>query len=284
MSQQGTVKIDCHTHIFNEQIRQQYFSRTQGIALVMQMPETIMPNPDCVATVRKDPRLFLCPCIDMKESIPQQLARLEAHLDDYKVVGLKLYLGYQAGTAADPQLEPVYQFAQKYRLSVTFHTGLCALTLPSDNDLEGSSARYVALVAQRYPEVNFILAHMDDPHFIQCVEIVSRHDNLFTDFSGAYETGTREASDIQRAIDVFRQAIHSQPGMERKILYGTDFCPPIQLSQLEEYDETIRQIFQPEQFDLIYRQNCLRAFPKLARYLDMPELKQAKRSLCNHAG
>ncbi len=263
-------KIDCHTHIFNEQIRREYFSRTEGVALVMQMPESILPNPNCIATVQRDPRLFLCPCIDLKQPIPPQLAALEPHLEQYKAVGLKLYLSYQAGTAADPPLDPVYRFARKHRLSVTFHTGLCALTLPSDNDLEGSSARHIERAAERYPEVNFILAHMDDPHFEQCVQIVSRHDNLFTDVSGAYETGTKEGNDVQGAIDIFRRAIHSQPGMERKILYGTDFCPPIQLAQLEEYDETIRQIFRPEHFDLIYRQNCLRAFPRLAEYLGLP--------------
>lgn len=159
------TKIDCHTHIFNEVIRQQYFSRTQGLALVMQMPESIFPNPDCVTTVQNDHRLFLCPCVDLKRPISRQLEVLEPHLEDYKVVGLKLYLSYQAGMAADPILDPVYQFAQHHRLSVTFHTGLCALTLPSDNDLEGSSAQHIAIVARRYPEVNFILAHMDDPHF-----------------------------------------------------------------------------------------------------------------------
>lgn len=260
-------KIDCHTHIFTEEIRREYFSRTEGLALVMQMPESILANPDCIATVTKDERLFLCPCIDLKRPIPPQLAALEPHLDEYKAVGLKIYLSYQAGTAADPPLDPVYQFARKHRLSVTFHTGLCSLVLPSDNDLDGSSARHIALVAERYPDVNFILAHMDDPHFEQCVELVAKHDNMFTDVSGAYETGTKEGNDVQGAIDLFCRAVRSQPGMERKILYGTDFCPPIQLAQLEEYDETIRQMFAPEHFDLVYRQNCLRAFPRLAEFL-----------------
>lgn len=55
--------------------------------------------------------------------------------------------------------------------------------------------------------------------------------------------------------------------MEAKILYGTDFCPPIQLGQLDEYDQTIRQMFSPDQFAAVYRENCLRAFPRLTRFL-----------------
>lgn len=260
-------KIDCHTHIVNEEIRSAYFSRTQGLALVMQFPQQIMANPDCIATVQRDERLFLCPCIDLKQPIPPQLQALGPHLEEYKAVGLKIYLSYQRGRASDPQLTPVYEFAARHRLSVTFHTGLCSLVLPSDQDLEGSSARYIAQAAEAFPEVNFILAHMDDPHFTDCVRIVAGHENLFTDVSGAYETGTKEGENVQQAIDTFCAAVHSQPGMERKILYGTDFCPPIQLAQLQEYDRTIGQMFPPEYFPLVYRENCLRAFPRLAEYL-----------------
>ena len=263
----SVTKIDCHTHIVNEEIRREYFSRTDGIALVMQFPESILENPDCVKTVLGDSRLFLCPCIDIKQPIEPQLAALEPDLDRHKVVGLKIYLSYQAGRANDPKLDPVYAFAQRHQLSVTFHTGLCSLVLPSDQDLEGSSARYIAQAAEQYPDVNFILAHMDDPHFLECVRIVATHDNLFTDVSGAFETGTKEGEDVSGAIETFCEAVHSQPGMEAKILYGTDFCPPIQLGQLDEYDQTIRQMFSPDQFAAVYRENCLRAFPRLARFL-----------------
>lgn len=98
----------------------------------------------------------MCPCIDIKQPIEPQLAALEPDLDRHKVVGLKIYLSYQAGRANDPKLDPVYAFAQRHQLSVTFHTGLCSLVLPSDQDLEGSSARYIAQAAERYPDVNFI--------------------------------------------------------------------------------------------------------------------------------
>ena len=59
----------------------------------------------------------------------------------------------------------------------------------------------------------------------------------------------------------------SIPGAYRQILYGTDFCPPIALSAFGEYDETIRRIFAPDQFEDIYWNNPLRAFPRLAEIL-----------------
>lgn len=72
---------------------------------------------------------------------------------------------------------------------------------------------------------------------------------------------------MQWAIDTFAKAIHQYPDTYRQILYGTDFCPPIHLTALEEYEVTIGRIFQPDQFADIYYNNCLRAFPRLADYL-----------------
>lgn len=261
------LRIDCHTHIVTPEIRDAYFSATEGYALVMQMPESLMPNPECIPTVRSDPRLFLCACIDLKQAIVPQLRRLETKLDEWKVVGLKIYLTYQKGRADDLRLVPVYRFAAEHRLTVTFHTGLCSLVLPTDNDMEGSQARFVANAAEAFPQVNFVIAHMDDPRFDDCIRLVSRYPNLYTDFSGAYETGTKEGNDVEGAIRTFGDAIHRGEGMERKILYGTDFCPPLNMSQIAEYDLTMERIFKREDFPLLYGENCLRAFPRLKDYL-----------------
>ena len=117
-------KIDCHTHIVSPKIREEYFQRTTGFALVMQFPESIMKNPDCIRTVQEDDRLFLNASVDLKRPIPPQLSLIEENLERWKVVGLKLYLSYQSSRANDPPLYPIYEFARRHRLTVTFHTGL----------------------------------------------------------------------------------------------------------------------------------------------------------------
>lgn len=263
----NTPRIDCHTHIFTPAIRDEYFSRTDAYALVMQMPDSIMPNPECIDTVLSDDRLFLCAAIDLKRPIEPQLNAIEPNIEAHKIVGLKIYLTYQQGRASDKKMYPIYEFARKHRLTVTFHTGLCSLVLPTDNDMEGSNAKYIEIAAKDFPDVNFVIAHLDDPRFCKCVEILSRNDNLFSDVSGAYETGTKEGNDVDGAIEIFKDAILSQPHMERQILYGTDFCPPINLAQLEEYDTTIERIFKPEDHRAVYFENCMRAFPRLADYI-----------------
>ena len=262
-------RIDCHTHIVNAEIKDEYFLRTDGYAIVMQFLPKFrkIVEDDSYNTVKSDRRLFLCPCIDISKDIPPQLDAIEQRLADSRIVGLKIYLTYQTGRADDERLWCVYEFARKHRLSVTFHNGLCSLVLPTDNDMVGSNAQYVANAAERFPEVNFIIAHMDDPRFDECIRLVHAHKNLFTDFSGAYEPGTKEDADIEWAIDTFGKAIHQYPDTYKQILFGTDFCPPINLSALLEYDYSIGKIFTPEQFEDVYFNNCLRAFPRLLEYL-----------------
>lgn len=263
-------KIDCHTHIVNHDICEAYFARTDGFALVMPFLKKFTANapPDhSFDLVKHDKRLFLCPSIDIADDIPSQLAAIEPLLDEYRVVGLKVYLTYQAGRADDERLFCVYEFAAKHRLSVTYHTGSCSLVLPTDNDMAGSDARYVQNVARRFPNVNFIVAHMDDPRYDACIRIVHEQPNMFTDFSGAYEPGTPEGDDRQWAIDAFSRAIHQFPDTYKSMLYGTDFCPPINLSAVEEYDETIAALFTPEQAKDVYYHNVLRAFPRLSMYI-----------------
>lgn len=263
-------KIDCHCHIVNRKIRDQYFDRTQNYAIVMQFLDKFrvdgMEN-DVYNTVASDKRLFLCPCIDRGKPIQPQLEAIEQNLEHYQIVGIKIYLTYQAGRADDEELLCVYEFAAQHNLSVTFHGGSCALILPSDNDLAGSNAIYIKNIADRFPTVNFIVAHMDDPRYKECIKIVHNTPNMFTDFSGAYEPGTPEGESIAWAIDTFGAAIHQYPDMYKKILYGTDFCPPINLSAIDEYDYTIEKLFKPCEFEDIYFNNCLRAFPRLKNYI-----------------
>lgn len=267
------LKIDCHTHIVNKEIRDDYFGRPEtkdSYAIVLEFlqkfrNEKIVDN--SWDLVRNDDRLFLCPVIDLTQPIPEQLAKLEGHIEENRIVGLKVFLTYQKGRADEDKLMPMYDFAEKHNLTMTYHTGLCSLVLPSDGDMEGSNAIFVANVAERYPNVNFVVAHMDDPRYKECIQIVHEHKNMYTDFSGAFEPGTPEGADQQWAMNTFAEAIHQYDDMYKQILYGTDFCPPINLFAMKEFDETVALTFKPEYFEDVYSRNCLRAYPRLKEYI-----------------
>ncbi|MBC5580275.1 amidohydrolase family protein [Anaerofilum sp. BX8] len=268
-------KIDCHTHIVNREIYSQY-CRSSGCgdyALVMEflphMAKENMPDKSWSLCDGSE-RLFLCPSVDIHGDIPKQLKEIEKKMLAHpgsRVVGLKIFLTYQAGRADDERMSPIYDFAEKHGFSVTFHTGLPSLHLPNDYDMDGSNARYVKNVALKYPAVNFIVAHMDDPRYDACLQLMHDVPNMFTDFSGAFEPGTKVAEDEEGTIAEFSHAIHQFPDSYKQIIYGTDFCPPILLSEIEKYDDTIKKIFEEKQFRDIYWHTPLRAYPKVAEYL-----------------
>lgn len=268
-------RIDCHTHIVNREIYEQYLSTDAGenYALVMEflpyMATETMPDHSWDLCEGSE-KLFLCPSVDIHKDIPMQLAAIEEKMalrPGCRVVGLKIFLSYQTGRADDQRMMPIYDFAKQHGLSVTYHTGLPSYHLPYENDVEGSSVAFVANVARRYPEVNFIVAHMGDPYYDESIQAMHDLPNMFTDFCGAFEPGTEVAADEEGTIEKFAHAIHQYPDTWKQVLYGTDFCPPILLFEIHKYDYTIGKIFPEERFRDIYWNNALRAFPKVAEYL-----------------
>ncbi|MBR3694318.1 MAG: amidohydrolase family protein [Erysipelotrichales bacterium] len=275
MTMHKQYKIDCHTHIVNSEISTQYFNTPGGgdFAMVMEflpyMQKENMPDHSWDLCEGND-RLFLCPSIDIHQNIPEQLTTIEKKMLQRplcRVVGLKIFLSYQTGRADDERMMPIYDFADKYGLSVTFHTGLPSYHLPYENDVEGSRVEYVANVAKKYPRVNFIVAHMGDPYYEESIDAMHGLPNMFTDFAGAFEPGTEVAADEEGTIAQWAHAIDKYPDTYTQILYGTDFCPPILLYEIEKYDYAIRKIFTEDKFEDIYWNNPLRAFPKAAAYI-----------------
>lgn len=270
-------KLDCHTHIVNRKIYDQYFSTPGGgnYALVMEfLPHFAteeMPDHSWDLCDGNE-KLFLCPSIDIHKDIPAQLDAIEKKMQQRpscRVVGLKIFLSYQTGRADDERMLPIYDFAKAHGLSVTFHTGYPSYHLPYENDMEGSKVKYVSNVARIYPDVNFIVAHMGDPYYDESIQAMHGLPNMFTDFCGAFEPGTEVAADEEGTIEKFAHAIHQYPDSFQQVIYGTDFCPPILLFEIDKYDYTIRKIFTEDQFEDIYWNNPLRAFPKVAEYLNL---------------
>ncbi|MCR4805896.1 MAG: amidohydrolase [Clostridia bacterium] len=257
-------KIDCHTHIITENIREEYFSRADNPAIVMQFPPRLFHDPDSIAVVQSDPRLFLCPYVDLEDPIAPRLAQIEAHLDDWKVVGLKIYTSYQKGSADEPRMDEIYRFADCHRLTVTFHTGLCSLVLPSAQDLAGSDASRIAKAAERFPAVNFVAAHMNDPKLRACCRLCAAHPNLFTDYSGLFEAGYEGDWEILKKG--YGGAMRAA-GCYSQVLFGTDFCPPIGLTDIERFDAFLSEVIPSEFREAVYYRNALRAFPRLAAHI-----------------
>jgi predicted TIM-barrel fold metal-dependent hydrolase len=86
--------------------------------------------------------------------------RLEADLASGRLRCITIYLGYEHQYASDPNYEPAYRLAEKYRVPVVFHTG--------NADNPPAMPKYadpltVDEVAVDHPKVTFVLAHAGNP-------------------------------------------------------------------------------------------------------------------------
>ncbi|MFP6750883.1 MAG: amidohydrolase family protein, partial [Pirellulaceae bacterium] len=69
-------------------------------------------------------------------------------------------------------------------------------------------------VAPRFPDVNFILAHLGHPFGGECVVTIRKHKNLFTDISALH----------YRPFQFFQTLMLVQEyGVWDKLLFGTDY-------------------------------------------------------------
>lgn len=274
--------IDCHTHLQSEKLIDEYFSGRKGCAIAIKALDSLIGNGDkFYEATKKYDNVFICECIDAfgKMPISEQLKNIEKNLEIYKVIGLKIYLGYQAIFADDKRLFPVYEFARKHNLSVVFHCGVGASNLYSDNSKNYASSLPIGNVAKKFPSVNFIASHFDWPNFDDCLKVITENPNVFTDISGEYENFEGKPyseliksfiSQIKPHLDKFKPE-----DIVKKIMFGTDyFGKGSGFDAVEEYIETLEKLFSKKYEKLYLFENCKNAYPKINEYLKCLDDKQ----------
>jgi uncharacterized protein len=160
------------------------------------------------------------------------------------IEGIKLYPGYQNITLSDPSFNRVYELAEEFGLPVAVHLGelhhccpkenrdkkqmRCSCdSCPLDERAELSRPKQLALVAKKFPKVNFIGCHLANPFFKEMRRIMKMCPNIYTDFSGQFVSCTSEDTPDYRKtlIREIRKFLNLEGGQER-VMFGTDF--PIQ--------------------------------------------------------
>ncbi|MBQ3134690.1 MAG: amidohydrolase [Oscillospiraceae bacterium] len=142
-------------------------------------------------TARED-RLYQWVVMDPR--IPETFAQAERMLPGGKCVGIKLhplYHKYDLPRYADK----LFSFAAARRAVVLIHPE--------------QQPDYIVPIADRYPDVTFIVAHLGDEHYVDAVAN-ARHGNVWTDTSGI-------ASSKNALLEYAVGRIGSQ-----RILFGTD--------------------------------------------------------------
>jgi predicted TIM-barrel fold metal-dependent hydrolase len=260
--------IDCHTHINNyhredveslqgclDELQRQMRRNRINMALVLTSYKVTAGRPSTKSVVevtRNVDRVFVVAGISYTGFTMQDLTELEPLVEEGSVKGLKLYPGYEPFYPHDPKIEPVYAFAERYKIPVMIHSGD---TYSPTGKVKYAHPLQIDEVAVDHPNVNFVICHIGNPWIRDCMEVVYKNKNVYTDISGLV---------LGNFSDRFEEYMRKQLqemilfGVEAdNVLFGTDW--PI--SSMESYIEFMDELkIPPRDKKKIFSENTMKIF------------------------
>ncbi len=195
----------------------------------------------------------------------QKMCAAKAQFEQYRseIVGFKGYTGY-AGSPLDPGYEPFYRLALENNLPVLFHSGV-----PPDSNADWSDCMPLMFdtLAQNYPDLRIIMAHMGWPWHVEAALVVMRHPNVWVDLSGLY-VGYSAALDAMldkgelytladmTIVSNLKEALTMLNRYDR-VLYASDFQD---VCRLASYRRFIEALIPREHHEKVFRTNAEELF------------------------
>lgn len=126
--------------------------------------------------------------------------------------GIKIYPMLAHFNPVDPTIFPLYEKAQRLGLPILSHMG----TQPNPRAvLKYSMPLLVDEIAQAFPDLKFVIAHMAHPWQRDCAIVLRKHPNVYADVSG---------SGWVRPWQAWEALILMQEwSVTDKLLFGSDF-------------------------------------------------------------
>ncbi len=245
--------IDCHTHINNyhdesadslrsclDDLQLEMRRNRIDVALVLTSYKVNPGRPSTRATIeatRGRKHIRVVAGVPFATLSPALLEELRRYLRDDEIRGLKLYPGYEPFFPNDPALEPIYALAKEFHVPVMIHSG--------DTYTPGGKLKYahplnVDEAAVDHPDVDFVICHLGNPWIRDCMEVVYKNKNVYTDISGLVlgDFTDRFESFMRKQLQEMLEY-----GVEPdRVLFGTDWP----LASMESYREFIEELSIPQ--------------------------------------
>ncbi|MDO8474543.1 MAG: amidohydrolase family protein [bacterium] len=199
----------------------------------------------------KYPRLKIIGNIEYATLAEDQVEELKGFLKAGRIIGVKLYTGYEEFLPFDPKLHDFYDFCSREGYPVIFHTGF--LLQGSRGSLKSSHPLNIDELANAFPTLKIIMAHFGNPWIADCAAVVAKNENVYADLSGYFS----EFMPISKnEVEMFKKEVGYMAwllGGYKKLLFGTDW--PI-YSQ-KEYVRAVGSLhMSKEEKDLVFWKNA----------------------------
>ncbi len=260
--------IDCHTHLNNyhdetveslsadiEKLQTVMRRNRVDVALVLTSYKVVPGRPSARAVVeatRHLPNIHIAAGISWATFGAPDLLELRSLLEAGSIKALKLYPGYEPFYPADPKLTPAYLLAEEFDVPVMIHTGD---TYAPSGKVKYAHPLHVDEVAVDFPRVKFLICHLGNPWFRDCMEVVYKNDNVYTDISGltlGQFTDRFEAYMRQQLKEMILWGVNPN-----RVLYGTDWP----LASMESYLAFMEELKLPSRDkDMMFFENAAALF------------------------
>jgi len=167
--------------------------------------------------IKNETHLFLVAGVKVTNNMRKEVARLSRLLKEKKIVGIKLYPGYQSFYPQDERCNKIYDLAEKYDVPVLFHSGD---TFGAKAPIKYSEPMHIDELAFNRPNLKIIIAHAGVPWFDQTMVILDRNRNVYADISGLVWDGFNTKEGKYTAESLKRLIAW---GSGKKLLFGTDW-------------------------------------------------------------
>lgn len=260
--------IDCHTHLNNYHDESNHSLAADlalllaemrrhrvDVSLVLTSYKVSPGRPsarEVVEATRDLPNIHVIAGISWQTFCPADVEELRSLLTAGAIKGLKLYPGYEPFYPGDPKLTPAYLLAEEFDVPVMIHTGD---TYAPTGKVKFAHPLHVDEVAVDFPRVKFLICHLGNPWFRDCMEVVYKNDNVYTDISGltlGQFTDRFEAYMRQQLKEMILWGVNPN-----KLLYGTDWP----LASMESYLAFMEELkLPPGDKDMLFFENAAALF------------------------
>jgi hypothetical protein len=139
------------------------------------------------------------------------IEKLRSVIKDYGLQGVKYGPIYNGVPLDDPRMDQLYRYCIQKDLPLTLHMGT---TFAHKSPLELGRAIHVDPIAQKYPDLKIILAHMGHPWYEECVAVIRKNPNVYAEVSALF----------YRPWQYYNILITAQEYLVTdKIFFGTDY-------------------------------------------------------------
>lgn len=226
--------IDCHVHLngyresepFNigselkKLLRYMKFCNVE-VAVVLSSYKVTSHRPSVeglLKTLEKYENIKIVAGFSIENHSFSDFLKYRGWLQEGKLIGLKIYCGYEPHYPSDTGYQKVYDLCVELNVPVMVH---CGDTYASDAKLKYSHPINVDEIATDNPELKIVICHLGNPWILDCQEVLYKNKNVYADISGLF-SGPSDRFYEQRLVLKIRELL-SYTSKPHHLMFGTDW-------------------------------------------------------------